>query len=139
MGKNMGKTKRFHIDERYVTVNLTMSIILYAMVVPFCIYLSVDNFIHGKPLVAGYALFCATMTAIATICFAVCKFGKKRRRWLMHLAINIQCFVYWITLPSSSIQEARAVRVSSCSSWPYRSSSISLICLMVFTSTWSSS
>ncbi len=97
MGKNMGKTKRFHIDERYVTVNLTMSIILYAMVVPFCIYLSVDNFIHGKTLVAGYALFCATMTAIATICFAVCKFGKKRRRWLMHLAINIQCFVYWIT------------------------------------------
>ena len=93
----MDRLRRFHIDERYVTVNLTLSIILYSMVVPFCIYLSVDNFIRNKPLVAYYALFCAIMTAIATICFAICKFGKKRRRWLMHLALNIQCFVYWIT------------------------------------------
>ena len=93
----MDRSRRFHIDERYVTVNLTLSIILYSMVVPFCIYLSVDNFLRNKPLVAYYALFCAIMTAIATICFAICKFGRKRRRWLMHLAINIQCFVYWIT------------------------------------------
>ncbi|MBR5040285.1 MAG: response regulator [Clostridiales bacterium] len=91
------KNKRFHIDERYVTVNLTLSIILYSVVVPFCIYLAVDNLIRGDLLVARYALFCATMTAFATICFAICKFGKKRRRWLMHLAINVQCFVYWIT------------------------------------------
>ena len=91
------KNKRFHIDERYVTVNLTLSIILYTVVVPFCIYLAVDNLIRGDLLVARYAFFCATMTAFATICFAICKFGKKRRRWLMHLAINVQCFVYWIT------------------------------------------
>lgn len=94
-GKN-GK-RRFHIDERYVTVNLTLTIILYSMVVPFCIYLCVDNLIRGDLLVARYAFFCASMTAIATVLFAICKFGKKRRRWLMHLAINIQCFVYWIT------------------------------------------
>ena len=93
----MGRIRRFHIDERYVTVNLTLSIILYSMVVPFCVYLCVDNFLRGNTLVAGYALFCAVMTAIAIACFAICKFGKKRRRWLMHLAINIQCFVYWIT------------------------------------------
>ena len=91
------KNRRFHIDERYVTVNLTLSIILYSVVVPFCIYLGVDNLIRGDLLVARYAFTCATMTAIATICFAICKFGKKRRRWLMHLAINIQCFVYWGT------------------------------------------
>ena len=94
---DMGEKRRFHIDERYVTVNLTLSIILYSMVVPFCIYLCVDNLIRGNMLVAKYALFCAVMTAIAIVNFSICKFGKKRRRWLMHLAINIQCFVYWIT------------------------------------------
>ena len=54
-------------------VNLTLSIIIYAIVVPFCIYLSVDNFIHGKPVVARYALFCAIMTAIAVVNFSICK------------------------------------------------------------------
>ena len=93
----MEKKRRFHIDERYVTVNLTLSIILYSMVIPFCAFLSVDNFIRGKTLVAGYALFCTVMTAIATVNLLICKFGKKKRRWLMHLALNIQCVVYWIT------------------------------------------
>ena len=93
----MSKKKLLHIDERYMKVNLTLSIIIYGIVVPFCIYLSVDNYIHGKPVVARYALFCAVMTAIAVACFSICKFGKKKRDWLMHLAINIQCFVYWIT------------------------------------------
>ena len=100
MGKLMqgkGSKKLFHLDERYVKVNLTLSIIIYSIVVPFCIYLSVDNYIHGKIIVARYALFCAVMTAIAVVNFSICKFGKKKRDWLMHLAINIQCFVYWIT------------------------------------------
>ena len=89
--------KRFHLDERYWKVNLTLSIIIYSIVVPFCIYLSVDNYIHGKVIVARYALFCAVMTAVGVVNFAICKFGKKKRDWLMHLAINIECFVYWIT------------------------------------------
>ena len=93
----MTKKRGFHIDERYVSVNLTLSIIIYTLVVPFCVYLSVDNFIRGDTLVAKYALFCAVMTAIAIMNFAICKFGKKKRRWLMHLALNIQCVVYWIT------------------------------------------
>lgn len=93
----MSNKNRFHIDERYVTVNLTLSIIVYSVVVPFCIYLCVDNFVHGNMLVARYALFCAVMTAIAIVNLSICKFGKKRRRWLMHLALIIQCFVYWIT------------------------------------------
>ena len=93
----MNIKKRFHIDERYVTVNLTLTIIIYSFVVPFCIYLCVDNYIHGKMLVARYALFCAVMTAIAIVNFSICKFGRKKRRWLMHLAINMQCVVYWIT------------------------------------------
>ena len=96
-GRHMEKKRRFHIDERYVTVNLTLSIILYSMVIPFCAFLSVDNFIRGKTLVAGYALFCTIMTTIATVNLSICKFGKKKRRWLMHLALNIQCVVYWIT------------------------------------------
>jgi len=91
------KKRGFHIDERYVTVNLTLSIIIYSFVVPFCIYLSVDNFLRGNTLVASYALFCAIMTAIAIMNFSICKFGKKKRKWLMHLALNIQCVVYWIT------------------------------------------
>lgn len=89
--------RKFKIDKRYITVNLTLSIIIYTVVIPFCIYLSVDNFIHGKDLVGYYALFCAIMTVVAVVCFIICKFGKKKRDWLMHLAINIQCFVYWIT------------------------------------------
>lgn len=89
--------RKFKFDKRYMTVNLTLSIIIYSFVIPFCIYLSVDNFIHGKDLVGYYAMFCAVMTAIAVVCFVICKFGKKNRNWLMHLAINIQCFVYWIT------------------------------------------
>lgn len=89
--------KRFSLDKRYVKINLTLSIIIYSMVVPFCVYLCVDNFIHGKPVVAYFALFCAVMTAIAVVALSICKFGKKNREWLMHLAINIQCFVYWIT------------------------------------------
>ena len=96
-GEFMSEKKLFHIDERYVSVNLTLSIIIYSVVVPFCIYLCVDNYLLGNLLVARYALFCAVMTAFAIVCFAICKFGKKKRRWLMHLAINIQCFVYWIT------------------------------------------
>lgn len=93
----MGDKKRFHIDERYVTVNLTLSIIIYSVVVPFCVYLCVDNYVHGNMLVARYALFCAVMTALGIVCFSICKFGKKKRRWLMHVAINIECIVYWIT------------------------------------------
>ena len=93
----MGDKKRFHFDERYVTVNLTLSIIIYSVVVPFCVYLCADNYIHGNILVARYALFCAVMTAFGIMCFSICKFGKKKRRWLMHVAINVECFVYWIT------------------------------------------
>lgn len=93
----MSGKKRIHIDERYVTVNLTLSIIVYSVVVPFCIYLCVDNYVHGKPLVARFALFCAVMTAVAIVNLSICKFGKKRRRWLMHVALIIQCLVYWIT------------------------------------------
>ncbi|MBE7071002.1 MAG: response regulator, partial [Ruminococcaceae bacterium] len=59
--------------------------------------LCVDNYIHGNMLVAKFAAFCAVMTATAIVCFSICKFGKKKRIWLMHLAINIQCVVYWIT------------------------------------------
>ncbi len=93
----MSKRKRFHIDERYVTVNMTLCIIIYSIVAPFCVYLCVDNFVHKNFLVAGYALFCAVMTTVAVINLCICKFGKKKRRWLMHVALNIQCFVFWIT------------------------------------------
>ena len=72
----MTEKKRFHLDERYVTVNLTLSIIIYAVVVPFCIYLCVDNFIRHDYIVAVYAFFCALFTAIAIVNFSICKFGK---------------------------------------------------------------
>lgn len=93
----MGNKKLFYIDGRYVSVNLTLSIILYAMVVPFCIYLAMDNYIRGDIVVARYAMFCSIMTALAIVNFSICKFGKKRRKWLMHVAINIQCLVFWST------------------------------------------
>ncbi len=89
--------KRFSIDDRYIKVNLTLSIIVYSLVVPFCVYLCVDNYIRGDFRVADYALFCALLTAVAVIILIICKFGKKERPWLMHIALNIQCIVYWIT------------------------------------------
>ena len=89
--------KIFKLDERYVKVNLTLSILIYSFVTPFCIYLSVDNFLHGKKLVGYYALTCAVMTAVAVVNLCICKFGKKERNWLMHLDLNIQCVVYWVT------------------------------------------
>ena len=89
--------KRFSIDNRYIKVNLTLSIIVYSLVVPFCVYLCIDNYIRGDFRVADYALFCALMTTVAVIILSVCKFGKKERPWLMHIALNIQCIVYWIT------------------------------------------
>ena len=93
----MEKKKKLHIDQRYITVNLTLCIIILAVLVLFCIYLSLDNFFRGDFLVAKYALFCAVMTAFAVVNFCICKFGRKKRPWLMHLAINVQCIVYWIT------------------------------------------
>ncbi|MBP5252324.1 MAG: response regulator [Lachnospiraceae bacterium] len=93
----MEKKKKLHIDQRYITVNLTLCIIILAVLVLFCIYLSLDNFFRGDYLVAKYALFCAVMTAFAVVNFCICKFGRKKRPWLMHLAINVQCIVYWIT------------------------------------------
>ena len=53
----MAKKKRFHIDQRYITVNLTLCIVILAVLVLFCIYLSLDNFFRGDYLVAKYALF----------------------------------------------------------------------------------
>ena len=91
------KKKRFHIDERYLLVNLTRTIIIYAFLTPFCVYLCIDNLVHGKNVVAMYAAFCAVMTGIALSLLCVCRFGKKKRTVLMHIAINIQCFVYWFT------------------------------------------
>ncbi|MCR4792545.1 MAG: response regulator [Lachnospiraceae bacterium] len=96
----MSRKKKFHlfkIDERYVQINLTLMIIIYSVTVVFCFYLCFDNYMRGEMLVAKYALFCAIMTAIAVMNFSICKFGKKKRPWLAHLAIQVQCFVYWIT------------------------------------------
>ena len=58
MEKKKTDRKKLHIDERYYAVNLTLSIIIYSVVVPFCVYLCVDNYIHGNMLVAKYAAFC---------------------------------------------------------------------------------
>ena len=93
----MAKRKRIRIDERYIDVNLTRSIIIYCLLVPYCAYLSIDNFTHGNRMIGLLALFCAVMTAIATTFLCICRFGKKTRKPLMHIAIIIQCFVYWFT------------------------------------------
>ena len=94
---NKKKKLHLHIDKRFCEVNLTLMIIIYTVTVVFCFYLCMDNYIRGEMLVAKYALFCAIMTAIAVMNFSICKFGKKKRAWLAHLALQIQCFVYWIT------------------------------------------
>jgi signal transduction histidine kinase/CheY-like chemotaxis protein/HPt (histidine-containing phosphotransfer) domain-containing protein len=91
------KLRYFHIDERFYKVNLTYMIVIYSVTVVFCFYLCLDNYIRGEMLVAKYALFCAVMTAIAVMNFSICKFGKKKRMWLTNVALQIQCFVYWIT------------------------------------------
>ena len=90
--------RRFRINPKYVVVDLTRSIAIYSFLSLFCVYLSVDNYIRGIPTIGRLALFCAVMTAIAVGIMAYCKFGKHPRRMVfMHIAVIIQCFVYWIT------------------------------------------
>ncbi len=89
--------KKFHIDERYISVNLTRTIIIYTFLVPYCIYLSVDCFRPGSDRIGLLAAFCAAMTAIAVSLLCACRFVKNAPKVLMHIAIIIQCFVYWFT------------------------------------------
>ncbi len=93
----MNRLKGFHIDERYIDVNITRSIIIYAFLTLYCIYLSVDNYVHGNRMIGMLALFCAVMTGISLILFMIYRFGKNRHKALMHIPIIIQCFVYWFT------------------------------------------
>ena len=85
------------INPRYIVVDLSKSIIIYSFLVLLCCYLCADNFIHGVPSIGLLALFCAVMTAIALAVLVYCKYGKHPRMIFMHIAVIIQCFVYWIT------------------------------------------
>ena len=90
--------RRVKINPKYIVVDLTKSIAIYTFLTLFCIYLSVENYIRGIPSIGLLALFCAVMTAIALGIMTYCKFGKHPRRMVfMHIAVIIQCFVYWIT------------------------------------------
>ena len=90
--------RRLRINPKYVVVDLTKSIAIYTFLSLFCVYLSVENYIRGIPSIGLLALFCAVMTAIAVGIMTYCKFGKHPRRMVfMHIAVIIQCFVYWIT------------------------------------------
>ena len=90
--------RRVKINPKYIVVDLTKSIAIYMFLTLFCIYLSVDNYIRGIPSIGLLALFCAVMTGIAVGIMTYCKFGKHPRRMVfMHIAVIIQCFVYWIT------------------------------------------
>ena len=89
--------KRLRIDQKFIDVNPVRSIIIYSLLVPYCIYLCIDNFLHGVYTIGLLALFCAVMTAIALILLSICRFGRKPRKLLMHIAIHIQCIVYWFT------------------------------------------
>ncbi len=90
--------RRVRINPKYIVVDLTKSIAIYIFLTLFCIYLSVENFIRGIPSIGLLALFCAVMTGIAVGIMTYCKFGKHPRRMVfMHIAVIIQCFVYWIT------------------------------------------
>ena len=85
------------INPRYIVVDLSKSIVIYSFLVLLCCYLCADNFIHGVPSIGLLALFCAVMTAIALAVLVYCKYGKHPRMIFMHIAVIIQCFVYWIT------------------------------------------
>ena len=90
--------RRVKINPKYIVVDLTKSIAIYTFLTLFCIYLSVENYIRGIPSIGLLALFCAVMTAIAVGIMTYCKLGKHPRRMVfMHIAVIIQCFVYWIT------------------------------------------
>ena len=85
------------INPKYIVVDLSKSIVIYSFLVLFCFYLCIDNYVHGVPSIGLLALFCAVMTSIALAVLVYCKYGKHPRMILMHIAVIIQCFVYWIT------------------------------------------
>ncbi len=89
--------KKIKIDPKYVDVNLTRTIIIFAVITLYCVYLSIDNFIKGSNTISLLALFCAIMTVIALSFLYVCRSDKKRHKVLMHIAISIQCIVFWFT------------------------------------------
>ncbi len=89
--------KRLKIDPKYIDVNLTRTIIIFAVLMFYCFYLSLDNFISGSDTIGYLALFCSIMTIVALMLLSICKFGKKPYRILKHIAIIIQCMVFWFT------------------------------------------
>ncbi len=89
--------KKLKIDPKYVDVNLTRTILIFAVIVLYCVYLSFDNFINGSDMIGMLAMFCAIMTAIALSLLSACKFGDKPHKALMHIAISLQCIVFWFT------------------------------------------
>ena len=91
------EVKRLRVNPKYIDVNLTRTIIIFAVLIFYCSYLSADNFMEGSNMIGFLALFCLVMTIVALIFMSVCKFGKKPRRALMHIAIIIQCLVFWFT------------------------------------------
>ncbi len=91
------KGKKLHIPNAYKEVNLNRAIPMYTMMGVFCYFLLFYNLHHQDYTVAMFALFCASMTTVATGILCYCKFGRKKIGWLMPTAILVQCVVFWIT------------------------------------------
>jgi len=89
--------KKIKIDPKYVDVNITRTIIIFAVLMCYCFYLSLDNFISGSDTIGYLALFCSIMTIVALSLLSICKFGRKPYLVLKHIAIVIQCIVFWFT------------------------------------------
>ena len=96
-GRSNAIVNKLKIDPKYVDVNLTRTLLIFSVIVLYCVYLSIDSFLKGSDMVSLLALFCAIMTAIAVALLSVCKFGDKPRKALMHIAITLQCIVFWFT------------------------------------------
>ncbi|MCR5655650.1 MAG: response regulator, partial [Lachnospiraceae bacterium] len=89
--------KKRGINKKYIEVDLKRTIIIYSFLVVFEVYLFVYNLLTDNNAVAYFALFCTVMTAIALTLLCICFYGKKPHKYMMHVAIINQCFVYWIT------------------------------------------
>ena len=89
--------KRFHINEKYVTVNLTRSITMYSLLPFYCAYLCYDNMRRGVISIGLLALMCTITTAIALCILIHCKLTNKPHKLLQNITIIVMCFVYWIT------------------------------------------
>ncbi len=89
--------KKFHINKKYLAVNLPRVVTMYSLLALYDAYLCFDNIRRGESSVAIFAFVCCFSSLFALALLSVSRFSDKPNKALVHIPIVIECFVYWST------------------------------------------